>query len=55
MLVAAERTTDLRAEPHPSVRSQQKLALADSNGVRPSFLQFAMPGKVPLAFSVDGK
>jgi hypothetical protein len=27
MLAAAERTTDRRAEQHPSVRSQQKLAL----------------------------
>jgi len=27
MLAAAERTTDRRAERHPSVRSQQKLAL----------------------------
>jgi hypothetical protein len=28
MLAAAEPTTDRRAEQHPSVRSQQKLALA---------------------------
>jgi hypothetical protein len=27
MLAAVERTTDRRAERHPSVRSQQKLAL----------------------------
>jgi len=64
MLAAAERTTDRRAKRHPSVRSQQKLALGEHTNLRskevslkpiPAFLTaWALAGLGTVSGSIVG-